>query len=92
MRAFVVLNPAAGKSAHEAVRAALSLHFRASRIEYEVHETSKTQKVGEIVRARMCQGFDLAVAAGGDGTVSDVIDGLVESRSRSASSRPGPEI
>jgi diacylglycerol kinase (ATP) len=77
MKAFVVLNPAAGKSAHEAVREALRRRFGASRIEYEVHETLKTQKVGEIVRARMREGFDLAVAAGGDGTVSDVIDGLV---------------
>ena len=77
MKVLVVLNPGAGQTAHEAVREALDVRFRASHIEYEIHETRKTQKVGEIVRARLAEGFDLVVAAGGDGTVSDVIDGLV---------------
>ena len=77
MKAFVVFNPAAGKNAHESVREALGRHFAASHIQYEVHETSKTDKPGDIVRTRLREGFDLAVAAGGDGTVSDVIDGLV---------------
>jgi diacylglycerol kinase (ATP) len=78
MKALVILNPAAGKNAHESVREALGRHFAASHIQYEVHETSKTDKLGDIVRTRLREGFDLAVAAGGDGTVSDVIDGLVE--------------
>jgi diacylglycerol kinase (ATP) len=77
MKAFVILNPVAGKNAHESVREALSRHFPASGIQYEVHETIKADKPGEIVRARLREGFDIAVAAGGDGTVSDVIDGLV---------------
>ena len=79
MKAFVILNPAAGKKSHESVREALSRHFAATQIEYEVHETLKAEKPGEIVRARLRDGFDLVVAAGGDGTVSDVIDGLVGS-------------
>ena len=78
MKAFVILNPAAGKKTHESVREALGRHFGASHIQYEVHETRKTDKPGDIVRTRLREGFNLAVAAGGDGTVSDVIDGLVE--------------
>lgn len=78
MKAFVVLNPAAGKTAHESVREALDKRFMTSHIGYEIYETRKEEKVGEVVRARLRDGFDLAVAAGGDGTVSDVIDGLVE--------------
>lgn len=79
MKAFVILNPAAGQKTHESVREALDSHFGASRIPYEVHETLKGDKPGEIVRARLLNGFDIAVAAGGDGTVSDVIDGLAGS-------------
>jgi len=79
MKAFVVLNPAAGQNAHESVREALGSHFGAAHIQYEVHETLKADKPGEIVRARLRDGFDLAVAVGGDGTVSDVIDGLAGS-------------
>ena len=76
MKALVVLNSIAGQTAHESVRGALDSHFPASQIEYEIHETSKGDKLGQIVRDRMRDGFDLAVAAGGDGTVSEVIDGL----------------
>jgi YegS/Rv2252/BmrU family lipid kinase len=79
MKAFVVLNPAAGQEIHQSVREALAEHFGPSRIEYEVHETRKGDKIGEIVRARLRDGIDLVVAAGGDGTVSDVIDGLTGS-------------
>ena len=77
MKALVVLNRAAGQEAHQSVRVALGRRFGASPIRYVVHETVKDEKTGEIVRARLGDGFDLVVAAGGDGTVSDVIDGLV---------------
>jgi YegS/Rv2252/BmrU family lipid kinase len=79
MKAFVVLNRTSGQGAHERVRGALDSQFGASRIQYEVHETRKGEKLGEIVRGRVRHGFDLAVAAGGDGTVSAVIDGIAGS-------------
>ena len=77
MKAFVVLNPAAGKKTHETVRETLANRFWASDIQYEVYETIKAESVAAIVHARLREGFDLVVAAGGDGTVSDVIDGLM---------------
>jgi len=80
MKAFVVLNPAAGQQATESVREALGTGFGAARIQYVVHETAKGDKLGEIVQGRLLEGFDVVVAAGGDGTVSDVLDGLVGSR------------
>ena len=80
MKAFVVLNPVAGNNAREPVLAALKDHFRSSKIDYEVHETTKKDKPGDIVRARLKKDkFDFVVAAGGDGTASEVIDGLVGS-------------
>lgn len=77
MKAFVVLNPVAGKGTDESVREALANRFGTSHIEYEIYETVKTEKVAEVVRARLRDSVDLVVAAGGDGTVSDVIDGMV---------------
>ena len=77
MRAFVVLNPAAGQEGHESVREALADHLGPSRIEFDIHVTRREEDLGEIVRAHLRSGFDLVVAAGGDGTISDVIDGLV---------------
>lgn len=79
MKALVILTPPAERAAHESLLETLNRHFTASRIDYEVHETLKTDKPNEIVRARLGEGFDLVVAAGGDGTVSSVSDGLAGS-------------
>lgn len=79
MKAFIVLNPASGKNAREPIREAIGRYFTSTKIDYEIHETIKEDKPGDIVRARLSDGFDLVVAVGGDGTVSAVIDGLVGS-------------
>jgi len=76
MRALVIVNPAAGDEANAATFEALSRHFTAARIEYEICETREDQKPGDIVRARRRAGFDFVVSAGGDGTISAVVDGL----------------
>ena len=75
-KALVILNPAAGKIAHEAVRDALDRWLAPAGIDCEIHETRRGTAFGDVVRARLRDGFDLVVAAGGDGTVSAVIDGL----------------
>ncbi|MDD4857020.1 MAG: diacylglycerol kinase family lipid kinase [Candidatus Krumholzibacteria bacterium] len=75
-KAFVILNPAAGKGGGEEACGALSRQLARARIDYEIHETRSGETFGEIVRARLQGGFDLIVAVGGDGTVSAVIDGL----------------
>jgi YegS/Rv2252/BmrU family lipid kinase len=80
MKVFVVLNQTSGQSVCERVRGALDSHFGPSRISYEIHETQKGEKLSEIVRERMRHGFDFAVTAGGDGTVSAVIDGIAGSQ------------
>ena len=79
MKVFIILNPASGKNATESIRETISRYFTSSQIDYEIYETSKEDKPGDIVRARLSDHFDLVVAAGGDGTVSAVIDGLVGS-------------
>ena len=77
MKAFVVLNPVAGNNARAPVLESLKIHFKGAGIDYEVHETTRKDKLGDIVRARLKKDkFDFVVAAGGDGTVSQVIDGL----------------
>lgn len=79
MKALVILNPAAENGEGKALRDMLSLHFAAVHIDYEMYETRKGDRLADIVRGRLGDGFDLIVAAGGDGTVSAVSDGLVGS-------------
>jgi diacylglycerol kinase (ATP) len=77
-RVFVVLNPMAGSCTANDVREALDRHF-APLAEYEIYETTglDDEDVVAVVRAAVGRGFTLFVAAGGDGTVSDVAEGLL---------------
>ena len=76
-KVFILLNPASGKKAAEPIRAAILRYFTNSQFDFEIYETKKEDRLGDIVRARLKDKFDMVVAAGGDGTVSAVMDGLV---------------
>jgi diacylglycerol kinase (ATP) len=75
---FVVLNPVAG-SATSDVRDALCRSCPADKIACEIHETGRDERLAEVVREAVGRGCDLVVAAGGDGTISAVANGLVGS-------------
>ena len=78
-RVFVVLNPMAGSSVADDVRAALERSFGDTNV--DIYETTgdEGENIGELVRAAADRGARLVVAAGGDGTVSDVAEGLIGS-------------
>ena len=82
-RIFVVVNPKAGSYAADAVRNALDRYFPRHLAEgeplCEIHETGHDDNLVQVVREACGRGFELVVAAGGDGTVSGVADGLVGS-------------
>lgn len=79
VKALIVLNPASGKNSGEPIRKEIARYFTSSHIDYEIYETVKGDKPGDIIRARLSDSINLVVAAGGDGTVSAVIDGLIGS-------------
>jgi diacylglycerol kinase (ATP) len=77
MRAFIVLNPVAGPDDGTEVRAVIEAHFSEAGWEAEVHETSKSENVTERTRSALEAGYEVVVAAGGDGTVAAVGAALV---------------
>ncbi len=79
MKAFVIINPFAGKKSKESVLDSLNTQFQKSGIEFKAHILSKKDNTRDIVRSYLKKDkFDFVVAVGGDGTVSQVIDGLAE--------------
>lgn len=78
-KTFVVLNPVAGVLEPGTVRQRIESAFREREIPLEFYET--TGKEGEDIRQRVSEavekGCRLFISAGGDGTLSSVIDGLV---------------
>ena len=78
-KAFVVLNPVAGRNDGD-VQRLVNEHFMREGWRCEIHETTGKGRIGDIVRETWLEReppVDLFVAAGGDGTVSGVISGLV---------------
>ena len=81
-KVFVVFNPKAGKEGQaDEVRAALAQHFTLPQWTSEVYETTgeKDEDVAAICRAACKRGADIVVAAGGDGTLIGVANGLIHS-------------
>jgi YegS/Rv2252/BmrU family lipid kinase len=74
---FVVMNPASGGFVAEAVHAALDRRLVCGDRTCEVHVTTGPEDLAGLARSAVERGCDLVVAAGGDGTVSCVADGLV---------------
>jgi len=78
-KALIIVNPVVGADATDALREELDNHFPGADIRYEIYETQPDVHVGDVVRAKARDGISFVVAAGGDGTVAGVIDGLVGS-------------
>ena len=79
-KVFVVYNPKAGREDQaDEIRAALARHFTLPRWIPEFHETTGEEDVAAICRAACERGASLVIAAGGDGTLVSVANGLVNS-------------
>jgi diacylglycerol kinase (ATP) len=76
-KTFIVVNPMAGASQPETIREKIESAFGSRDIPYEIYETTGNENLKQRVRNAVKQGFRLFASAGGDGTLSGVIDGLV---------------
>jgi YegS/Rv2252/BmrU family lipid kinase len=78
LKVGVILNPVAGggglKRNWPEVAAALTRHFGA----FELHETLGSGDAARLAFDLSAEGFDLVIAAGGDGTASEAADGLLQ--------------
>lgn len=78
-KTFVVLNPVAGVSEPGAVRQKIETALSTRDVVFEIYETTgqSDEDIRQLVGNAVQQGFKLFISAGGDGTLSSVIDGLV---------------
>ncbi|HEX7973079.1 MAG TPA: diacylglycerol kinase family protein [Anaerolineales bacterium] len=76
---FVILNPVGGHSNPDSIRRALDESCTSLGWSYEIYETTGKENVADITRAACQRGIDMVIAAGGDGTVAEVVNGMVNS-------------
>jgi YegS/Rv2252/BmrU family lipid kinase len=76
-KVFLTINPAAGHSDHEKVLEYLQSECRESGWDCDVYETVGDHSDRENLRIARERGYDLYIAAGGDGTVAMVLNEMI---------------
>ncbi|MBI3929903.1 MAG: diacylglycerol kinase family lipid kinase [Armatimonadetes bacterium] len=81
MRVLVIANPLAGSSGNRwrigpPALELLQVTLQKMGVEFDLHLTIGPGDASETARAAALNGYDLVVAAGGDGTVHEVVNGL----------------
>ncbi len=77
MRVKIILNPYANRWGAGARQMAVEAACRAAGVAYDLHVTQKPAEAIEVAAAAVAQGFTAVIAAGGDGTISEVANGLL---------------
>jgi len=73
----VILNPAAGRGYGTRVEPELRRLLGAEGLEFDLARTSRPWHAAELAEQAVGDGFEIIVAAGGDGTFNEVVNGLM---------------
>lgn len=78
-RALIILNPAAGQENVERTRRRIGGAFAVRTAGFDLVETRAAGDAERLAREAVSRGYSTVVAAGGDGTIAEVITGLAGS-------------
>lgn len=77
MRACVILNPYAGRWAAKAHRQEAEDALKKSGISYDIVSTERPGHGTELAEEAVRDGYSVLIAAGGDGSISEVVNGMM---------------
>ncbi len=80
LKTYVVQNPVSGLSDAPTIRDKISQVMEENGIPFEIYETTGKEDLHDVVKAAIKKGFERFVAVGGDGTISGVASGLVNTK------------
>ena len=76
----IIANPIAGSGAGARAIPRITQLFEEHQLEFDLEKTQHPGHGIELTKAAVDQGYDVIVAAGGDGTANEVINGLMNSK------------
>lgn len=80
MRYKVIANPAAGKGKARALIPAIRQRLTNLGLDFDLVCTERPWHAAELARQAAEEGYERIVAAGGDGTINEVLNGLIQNR------------
>lgn len=83
----IIVNPAANRGGGERAIPAIEALLSQNRIDYDLVRTERPWHAAELAEEAAAAGVDCVVAAGGDGTANEVLNGLM--RAKQAGAEPG---
>jgi diacylglycerol kinase family enzyme len=85
----IIANPTSGHGNGEKVIPVVEQHLRALGVDFDLVRTERPGHAIELARAGALEGVDVVVASGGDGTVNEVLNGLMLARAEGKNSALG---
>ncbi len=80
LKTYVVQNPVSGLSDAPTIREKISQVMNEYQIPFDIYETTGKEDLHEVVKKAIKNGFERFLAVGGDGTISGVASGLVNTK------------
>jgi YegS/Rv2252/BmrU family lipid kinase len=80
VKTIVIVNPASGRGRAKKQLPTIERILRASGLDFDLQQSERPWHAAEIAEAAARRGIDAVIAAGGDGTVNEVINGLMRAR------------
>jgi len=77
----IILNPAAGNGSGQKAAPRIEQLFKQHNLTYDMVRTERPGHGIELTQQAVKDGYNIIVAAGGDGTTNEVLNGLIQSRS-----------
>jgi diacylglycerol kinase (ATP) len=76
----LIVNPIAGGGRAKALLPKIKKRFEEAGVEFDLYTTTGHQDAIEAAAKAAAEGFDVVVAVGGDGTVNEVLNGIVRTK------------
>ena len=76
----IIANPVSGSGAGSRAIPKIDSHLSELGLEYDLVKTEYRGHGIELTKAAISEGYDVIVASGGDGTVNEIINGLMEAK------------
>ncbi len=80
MRYYVIVNPFSGRGIGEKSIPTIEKWMRAYNLDYTLVRTERPWHAADLSQKAACDGYNVVVTAGGDGTFNEVLNGLMRAR------------